>query len=642
MKRNYAFIAALSAVLLLAGCNGQGSTSQKTSSSESNSKENSIASTVTTSENKSSSQSNSSFDISNAESVPFSQIDEVINGAFRAEVYNTSSVEIKDSRRTNNRVYESNETFKMLKDYTSYSEGKVTLFENDVKKDEDSFKRRTQVLKEKIELNNITNDYRLFAQVTDYENDKFNSYNDTASKVYIIKNAEEAAASNLTEGSYILESDLLALSSSYQLPKLYEFIGVQLISSVYVSQTGIQSFKRSKDSAGVTYSCLVEYSLDGDLNDVSTTTISVEFKLNSDEDQLLEATYFVKVDDVSKDDPTDRYISETKTEVKMNYGSRESKAEALLNCEDYFVQTISEIEILKIDNYGNRVPCDPKNFPLTSSYLFVKAKTYTPSKALELSVLHPTNSSNAEVISIDANGYMKVLKEGTTTLTFSFYGLDKDGIYREKEIKQVIEVTNSIVDHVSILNSGPDEDTLEIGKSYVVSAFVSPSTVDQSITVSVDNPDVLKAEVNNDNNVVITGLKGGEATITVTSTKDPTKSVTHKYFVADDLDYKEIITSHTYFYETTIYKYSFTMNFNADGTGTRVQVDLSNGKSITDTFTYRVSGIQVIFDSWSVPEESDAGLLWNFDVATIAQNGNIVSCYNEDTYSTYRFTMKDA
>ncbi len=643
MKKKYAFIATLSAVLLLAGCNGGENTSssqKETSSSQVITSENNSDSKGSSS--SSSSSSSTSFDITTADKVPFDRIDEVINGAFRAEVYNTSSVEIKESEKINDRVYESSETFKMLKDYTSYSEGKVTLLEKGVKKDEDNFKRRTQVLKERIEVNNVTNDYRMFSQVTDYENDKFTSYCDTASKVYILKNEEEATNSNLGKDNYILESQILELSSSYQLPKLYEFIGTQLISNVYVSQTGIQSFKRSKDSTGVTYSCLVEYSLDGDLNNVSTTTISVNFKLNTEEDQLLEAAYFINVEDASKDDPTDKYISETKVEVKMNYGTRESKAESLLNCEDYFIQTISEIEVLKIDGYGDRIPCDPNNFPLTSTYLFARAKTYTPSKALELSILHPVSSSNVEVISLDSNGYLKVLKEGITTLTFSYFGLDKDGIYREKELTQEINVTNSVVEHVSILpsNNGIEEDTIEIGKSYVLSVYVSPDKVDQSVTVSVDNPDVIKAEVDSNNNVVITGLKGGEATVTVTSKKDPTKSVSHKYFVASDMNYVEVITQNTYFHDS-LYGYTFTMNFASDGTGSRVQVNKETGNSVTDTFTYHVTGIKIIFDSWSVPNDA-VEAMWNFTEATIAQNGNIVSCYVESTYSTYRFIVKGA
>ena len=651
-KKIYKFILSISALLLLFSCNDSinsntsNNTSNEQSSSQISSNENTLNTTSTSNtlndtsiststEIVSSSNSSSSSETNNNQTyVSFSSIDEVIKGALNAEVYNTSSVEITKSSTTGEYTYIEQETFKMFTDNSSQSEGNLSLYVGGEKLKVDNFKKRTEVTKDKIEVDGLVNNYDMFVMVKDYEQDIFApniNYLDSASKVYIVNSEEEASNASLNDNQYVLRSDVLLMSSSYQLPLLYEFIAYNLIANNYVQQIGVSSFVREIDSQSVTYSCLASYSLEGDLNDIQTITTDVSFKLNKSEDRLLNAFYQIKEEDVSKSDPTDKYVSITSTSVVMNYGSREEKPSDVLNVNDYFLETVEDVEILCIDNYGDRVPVESEKFPITSNYLFAHAKTYTPLKALDISISN-LNSSNEKVIEMESS-YFHVLDIGDTTLSFSYFGKDIDGVYREKIVTKKVTVVEVPVESVSILpsNNGIESDTIEKGKSYKLSIFVSPSKANQEVTVSVSNENIFTAVVDSNNDVIITGVNAGSAELTVYSKKDPTKYVTKTYYVAGDLNYSEIICSKTYVHNS-IYGYTFTMTFNSDGTGERIEYVSSSNKSYTDTFTYHIDGIKIYFDSFS------EGAPRVFDYATILKSGTQIDAYCSANYATYSFT----
>ncbi len=567
--------------------------------------------------------------------LPFSSLEALFNTAFNAEARETSSINIKNTTKTMNSSTEKNEVFKLFTNNTSASEGTYVKKTDDAITAQTTFKTRKNVVTDRIEANGSINSYSMFATVVDYEDNSINGCDDVASKVYVLNSEQEATLSGLGEGMYVLNKDILKESSASCIPTLYEFIGTQILSNPYASQTNIDSFDVTKDDKNNNvYTCNVEYNYEGDLNDIKYFQIHIQFVMDSENKKMLNTSYSISERDVSKtDSENDVYTTETSTEVIFNYGSRESVSEKVLNVNDYFLETVSDVQILYNDKFSDRVPCDADKFPRTSKYLFASAKTYLPSKALNVS-LENLSSSNAEVITLDESGFFNVKGLGTTTLTFGYFGKGEDGVYREMTITKDVTVISTGVEYVSILpsNNGIVNDSIEIGKSYTLSTFVSPSTESQEVTVTSSNPSCITAEIVK-GEVVITGVAVGSSDITVTSASDPTKSVTRTYHVIKEAS----ITGKTYHFTDgcEVYGYVLDIVFNEDGTGSLTETVFSTNKVFTDTFTYTLDGINIKFTAWSdsAPEQ------FRFDTGTVLANGKQVQIYNKEYYKTITSDM---
>lgn len=642
MKKNRLILSIL-LLASLSACNNNNDSSSSNSLTLSNSSDkvstntNSSVSTNSSSNLSTSTSSSSTSTISG--SIYFEQLETLFNQLYVDEVYESSVVTIKETEVANSITTIRDEEFVIFNDYTSASSGSlVQTLDGEVSK-EDTFKSRKTKTIDRIEVNGNINDYDMFVNVIDYENNSFPLDVDDASKLYIIDSQLEAEEAGLEDDQYVLPLEVIQYSTAQINPNLYEKIGVNLMANPYALQAGASSFKyTSLENGDLYYTCNVKYNVDGDLDDVIYTDIQYSFTTNADQTRLINASCIRLDRDVSNIDETDVYETESRWEVEITYGEREEISQDLLNVDDYFLETVEDIQLF-VHNAGKKY-VESNKVPSSSTYLFAEAKTFTPNKAVNIG-LSNYSSSNSEVITLE-NGYFKIQNAGTTELSFAYFGKDVDGVYREKVFTKSVTVTNSYPQSIRILNTSPSivDDTLEIGVTYTLNMFVGPDTkTDQSIQIlSNSAEDIVSVVVNKNNDVEVTALKEGTATIVIASGIDESIYIEKTFIVAPDLDYSTIITKNTYYCSYTGGNYTATMNFSSDGTGTLVLHLDDESEEYNYTFTYTINKRTITFISWS--SETFEGC--KMDYATITEEGNKITGEVESYYKQMEFVKVES
>ncbi len=123
-------------------------------------------------------------------------------------------------------------------------------------------------------------------------------------------------------------------------------------------------------------------------------------------------------------------------------------------------------------------------------------------------------SSDSSIATVDSNGIVKGLKKGTVTITVT--------TANGKSAICVLNVTGENV-NVEEIKLNTNKSEIKVGNSEQIIATVSPSNAtNRNLTWTSSDPSVAKV----DSNGVVTGLKEGTVTITVTSADGKTSSCT--------------------------------------------------------------------------------------------------------------------
>ncbi len=581
-----------------------------------------------------SNESSSSLDLSDNGLLTFDETLDILERAAAQEALYSSSANVKKTQFMGDISYISEETYEMFDDYSSFSQGIISRREEGKDDESDTFVRRSMVVTDKIEDNGEVYSYPMFAQITDYTDDVIdnNSYRDSASKVYIVNSEEDAINGGLSSSSYILASQYPVQSSAKVAYDALIFTASNIAESIYVSQLGKQTFSYIKTEESFTLSFNANYSYNGDWDDGDTiySVINVELKFSSDLSQLLKANYTYTMDDVASSDPDDHYLTGYTIESSVTFDEREAVREGITNANDYFLAKAEDVEIIASMD-GNRVTIDADSIPANASYLWGKAKAYSPSLATNLDLIS-YGSSNEDVIEFD-NGYFYVKSTGIATLSFLYYEKGDDGVYRKTIIEKEVTIVTPEATGISFsYNYDVEDNTLLKDKTYIWGTYVSPSKADQRITASSSDTSILEVSVNEDNDLVILAKEVGEATITITSVANPSLSAKKTLKVMNgDQDFNSIISSKTYGF---LYswagqqQYTFTMTFDGSGHGTRVQYVFDTGKTYVDEFDYTIEENVISFSNWT------EGAPHQYETGTILDNGNSISCYDPVYYGT--------
>jgi len=645
MKKSFLLFTLAAITLGLAGCDKDNSTSVSNStsgpSSVSNSTSNSSSGTSNSASGSNTSNSNSGSTVDTDGEMQFSQVLSLLTKLHTYEVYNASSATIVNRITKNTTVTTSTEK-KEVYDSTvpsSASTGTVVRTIDGKEDKNDTFVKRNAVINEKYEVNGEVNTYPMFAQIVDYENENMggNDYKDSAKKNFIFESDEEATAEGLSKGQYVTATDLLESTSTSVAYDLASYISSYLITNVYVQQTGIDTFSYSKGSNGnISYICIVNYSVsdDEDFNDTQYHTINIQFVTDAEQTKLISTAVNYDFADMREGEEDDAYFNEVHWDATPEYGTRKDVPSDAIDVTNYFLQEITDVELYTREN--NNAAVDPNNIIYSNNYnyLFARAKSYKPEKSVDISITS-AGSTNSSVINFTDDGYFEIVGPGTTTLSFVYFGKDDDNIYREKTFYKDVTVVAPNPDKIRFTAIKPTiaDNTLTVGQTYTFSVYVTPIKATQDIVIdSNSNPNALSVNIDKDNNVTITALASGQSTITfkVNGYESVTASMTFTVASAD-IDIATTITQKTYLCDLSNYGYTFSLKFNADGTGERIQHINESGKEYTDTFTYTISGNNITFGSWS------NGAPKQFETGIITQDGDKITCSSESESKDYQF-----
>ena len=577
--------------------------------------------TVTSSEE---SQSTSSEEEIPDNKITYNDAARLLDNTMISEALKSNKVNVVSTTIANSLKDIKEEKFEIFNDKTSASEGTVKLLENDKVTKETTFKSRNIKTVDKIMNEGKVCEYNVFASAIDYEDDNYGRYLvDQASRIFIVGSDQEAHAGGLEEGQYIVDGAYPVYASRHVSKDLKDFMLTNIIANPSLGAIGTPLMTIDIVGNTFVYTGDLSYSYEGDLNDTITERIETKFILDATREKLLSTECKLSKLDVNNNDENDKYVSSTGFEATLSYDKREEAKGDLINVDDYFLESVTDVQMYQSLNGYQEVSSN--QITLDGTYLRAKAKTYTPSKAIETS-LRCVNSSHPEVISVAEDGTMEVLAKGTTELTFCYNGKE-DGVYVLKEIKKQVSVVDSKVEKVSIMyNSDVLEGYINEGETVKFNTCVSPTKCSQEVTVTTDHPEILDVKVEDGDKVVVTGKAPGKAKITVASIQDPSKiDVKELEVISKDVDFKSLIIASKYesksLYTGTIYSISFFEN----GTGKLVAKPVS-GSEVTFNFEYTVERNRITFANWD--SETDVSLAFK-TAQIVGPDAHLISCYTD-------------
>lgn len=541
-----------------------------------------------------------------------------------SEAKNASNVKIETTTQAGSLVNKKVENYIQYADETSSSSGTFTRLTDGVETYSTTFNSVKTKLTDKYKIEGEVYSFDMFTQVIDYEDDNspITSIKDSYVKKFIVNSDSEAQQGGLDSDEYILASNFVNETSAKSSILLANFIAYCISSNVYITQLGLTTFNVSYDetSEQFIYSFNASYSYDGDLNNTVEEYISLSYILNKSKTNLLSYDSEYKTIYKSTIDEDDQYVSTNGYKATITYGTKPTeKDSSVINANSYFLESISEIGLLARNSNFNDINVDPSAVPESCSYIFGYAKTYSPKKALNVS-LNPISSSNPEVIefSSDTNEF-HILSKGTSTLTFGYYKKFA-GVYSYTTTTVDVTITDAQVESIKFIQKTCwyAYCSLVEGQTYNWDISVSPSKASKAITAVSSDPTVLEVSVDEDNNLILNALKEGPATITVTSVATPSVSASYHYYVlSSSEDYEAYLTNNSFLHKSP-YGYTFTLTFNKDGTGQGVQL-ITEGEhkdeTINSTFTWTLEGTVVKFSNWSKNTDSNC----TFDTGTICR-----------------------
>lgn len=619
-KRKLSFFV-ISTTLLLVACGG-GTSSTGASTSEITNVSTAVSSASEPSVSVESSGSTTSIATSTtsapASSAPIEApetltFDEALTGYLDNAMYNERFASNEKKKTTDTSVYSSTLTtildvsLDVYDDQSSFGMGTLTHTDSsDEETITDTYQQRSQVQTDKIEdpETEDVDDYKMFYHVENYVNDayKSNDYKDVTSKLFILPEAD----SSLDESTYLVEEDV-PLALTFQLgATLYNYVHT-FITDPQISQTGIDSFTLEKQEGNeATYKTNIAYSYNGDMGDVVDITIDLSFTIDLEKDYLLAVDYENTNKSYFLGEEDDAAIVTSALEAELTYGEKTSSEAALIDANDFFLSNVEDVKIL--NEAREEVPAT--NVPKETSLIFALPSVYTPSQTVGLDEysLSPVSSTDTAVVKLDA-GYFEVVSSGTTTLTWSYFGLD-NGVYREKRVSKTITINEfDPVESITIptYDLSLNNYSLVVGNSVSLTLGVAPATAKLDFTVTSSDAEVASATIN-EKTLTITALKEGETTITVASKENPEikDEVTIKVVAPSTEDaYLDLLLTHKFVLTVKDYwtdaKNTYTLYFSEDGTG--YQIENSDAIYHFD-FEWRLEDNMVYFDNYQDDETS--------------------------------------
>ena len=640
MKKSILLLALSTLMFAVAGCNDS-------SASNGNSTSPSISTSTSLTPSTSTSTSNSGSSIGTDGKIKFGDIVTLLTKLFSYEANNASGAQITNTLTNGTSITTTTEHVDVYNSLipSSASKGTVVRTTNGKEDKSDTFVKRNAVVNEKyaVDVNGLATvqTYPMFAQIVDYENENMGgtAYIDSAVKYFVVDSDTDAADGGLVKGQYVTTTDMLGLASPRVSSTLYSYLSTYILNNVYAQQVGVDSFEyRTLTTGNIAFSCIVGYSIEGDLDDTQFHSVNIQFITNADQTKLVSGEISYVHADMREGEDDAAYVNEIHWAATLEYDTRKDIPSDAIDVSNYFLQEITDIELYTREN--NNAAVDPNNIIYSNNYtyLFARAKSYKPAKAVEISITG-AGSTNSDVIKFTDDGYFEIVGPGTTSLSFVYFGKDSDGVYREKTFNKTVTVVAPNPDKIRVTIIKPEiaDNTLQIGQTYTFSVYVTPIKATQDIVIdSNSNPNVLSASIDKDNNVTITALASGQSTITfkVNGYESVTASMTFTVASAD-IDLATLITQKTYLCDLSNYGYTFSLKFKGDGTGERIQHINDSGKDYTDTFTYTISNNKITFSSWS------DGAPKQFEIGLITQDGDKITCSSESETKDYIFISND-
>ncbi len=633
----------------MVGCSSTSSSSVASSSSSSSS-----------SETTSSSSSSSSEEVGNK--ISFVDAGNLVASLEKSEYNLSSGANIVNETKANGYTVTKNENLKVYDDASSSSTGtlKRTSPMGRVLA-EDNFVGRKKRQIDRFNVNNKEVSFNMYYSVYDYENENVSSYKDSAGAVYIVNTSSDAYAGGLTDGQFILESEY-AKYTSLQICLQVETALDDLYNDDYVLAKGITDiYYNNLDNGNINYFLTVEYNYDGDLNDVYTINKELSFEVNADKTKLLNVTYNVTTTDTNKSDPTDTYVSANNYSATLNYETREKvNEENLIDVNSYFLENVSEVNILTYNAKGNKeVVSDKNNIDIDGKYIFLEAKTYTPSKAVNVSLTNKS-SSNEAVVKKESSGHFVLVGPGKATLTATYSGKDDYGAYIEKEISIDIVVTQKEVTAFSIYTEscniyknnldakgnvskgtflgrfGAHDNTLFVNNNY---SFTIQKNASKAVDFSVTSSDETKAKAALDGSTLIVYALGkGEVNITVSLKDDPSVYNVYHFYILDNDDVSYLVKGKTFYFDKykTTNQYNYTAEISFDSSSFTGTLTVTN----YDSKTYDVTKTTVtnfkysIIDGYLVIDNGE------YSFASPNEDGTSLFLEDPDNYVTREYKVK--
>ncbi len=372
---------------------------------------------------------------------------------------------------------------------------------------------------------------------------------------------------------------------------------------MYVEQTGKSKVKPvTLENGDIYYDIDVSYSYT-ESGETVTTQIRAQYTMNSTKTRLLSYNCLNKVVYARVNDPTDQAISSLEESGTITYGTKaDAFGEDVINPEDYFLTSVSDVKLTVKDSYWK--VSDVVDLKVSTSCVTVYgyANTYLPEKTV-YTQLTAVGSSNLKVFSVDDQGNFEVVGAGTADLTFEYYAKRDTGVYYLTTITvDGVTVEKSQIESISFSSSsdiGNRSTSLLSGNSYSWGYSVTPSkAMSEPISATSSNENVLAVEVSDSGVLTLTAKKQGIATITLASEDDPTISITKTFYVLNSaMNFTNFLTGRT-FTHTSIWGYTVTLNFSADGTCERI-VASSETEKYTDSFNWEIEGNEITFSDFT-------------------------------------------
>ena len=633
----------------MVGCAVTPSSSSASSSSKPSSSESSSST---------SSSSTSTEEVGNK--ISFVDAGSLVASLEKSEYNLSNGATIINETKSNGYTVTKNENLKIYEDSSSSSSGtlKRTSPMGRVLA-EDTFVGRKKRQIDRFNVDNKEVSFNMYYSVYDYENENVSSYKDSAGAVYIVNTASDAYAGGLTDGQFILESEYNKYTS-LQVCLQVETALDDLFNDDYVLAKGITDiYYKNLDNGNINYFLTVEYNYDGDLNDVYTVNKELSFEVNADKTKLLNVTYNVTTTDTNKSDPTDTYVSANNYSATLSYETREKVDEdSLIDVNSYFLEDVSEVNILTYNSKGDKeVVSDYSNIDVDGKYIFLEAKTYTPSKAVNISLTNKS-SSNEAVVKKESSGHFTLVGPGKTTLTATYSGKDEYGVYVEKEISVDIVVTQKEVSAFSIDTEscniykndvdesgnvkkgeflgrfGAHDNTLFINNNY---SFTIKQNASKATEYSVTSSDETKAKASLDGNTLtVYALAKGEVNITVSLKDDPSVYNVYHFYILDNDDVSSLVKGKTFYLDTykTVYYYTGEISFDSTSSTGTLTITNYDSKTLEVTKTTVTNFSYSIIDGYLLLDEGD------YSFASPNSDGTSLFLEDPGNYVTREYKVK--
>lgn len=649
MKKKIIYALSLGA-LVLTGCGG--GSSVLSSDSKSGSASSTDGSSIGTTSGHSSSPIDSASSSFDKQSISFSTAASLLSKAADLEAGGVNKENHVSLSSSNDLITTETTSLEIYGDGTSQGAGTISKKNGDEVIGSDTFITRSLAKTDAMKVDGLTSNYDMFYYVKKYATGVLSTgviNEDEAGRIYVFDTDSEATTAGLTSNQYILKDDIKDAVTLQGAANALTFLSGSVINNAYATQTGVSTFSYTVSENTKDYSMSLSYSVDGDLNDTTETTISMSFSLDLESGKLMKVTSDYSTHDVSKEDPTDFSDKLAHDEYTFEYGSKADKPATPIDVNQYFLASVKDFEIT--DGYGKVYSAD--GFPQSATYLFTLPTVYEPETAIGVGrdSLARIASSNSSVIALTGDGYFEVKSAGKSTLTFSYYGLGDGDVFEERTLTKDVTVTSGTPTTIALLSTTPEvtapkygeRKELLTGESYSLHAYVTPSTASQSITAKSSDTSILKTETSDKAGYAsITAIKEGDVGVLLSSTEKESVSVEllyHVYNKKSDEELKAGLIANTFSYSSIYANDVITLSFLENGTGKLKEVMTNNGTTTTydkDTFKWSLSGYSLTTSDWTYNPWGDDN---PYGIGTIYPDCEHFSFLNSESFSTHEYTI---